>query len=140
MSWRPPAKFASSSRFEWQSRLRCGLWYVCCKCPCAALLSPFFLPLGSHNAKEAERKTSCIESLIQDEPLQPFLHLGSFFWIRRKGTIRKYASMGFIHAELLSNHITSCRSMLISVKVSYWMFLGFPSSDELASLDSASAC
>jgi len=48
--------------------------------------------------------------------------------------------MGSIHAGLLSGQSTSGKSMLLSVKVSHWMFLGFPSSEELANLDRASAC
>jgi len=39
--------------------------------------------------------------------------------------------MGSINVGLLSNHNTSSGPMLLSVKVSHWMFLGFPSSDEL---------
>jgi len=52
----------------------------------------------------------------------------------------RYAQIGSIQVGLLSNHNASCRSMLLSVIVSHWMFLGFPSSDQLASLDRVSAC
>ena len=51
----------------------------------------------------------------------------------------RYARIGFIHVGPLSDHNTWCRSMLLYVRVSHWMFLGFPSSDELAKLDRVSA-
>ena len=51
----------------------------------------------------------------------------------------RYTWMGSIHVELLYNHSTSWGYMLLSIRVSHLMLLGFQSSDELANLDSASA-
>lgn len=51
----------------------------------------------------------------------------------------RYARMGSNHVELQSNHNISWRSMLLSIMVSHRMFLGFLSSEELASFDSALA-
>jgi len=61
------------------------------------------------------------------------------FWSASIAPLARHARIGSIHVELLSNHNTSCGSMLLSIKVSHWMFLGFLSSDELVNLDNGSA-
>jgi len=69
-----------------------------------------------------------------------FFTLSASFGSTGRVPSMRHAPMGFVYVELLSSHSTSCGSMLLSIRVSHLIFLGFPSSNKLASLDSASAC
>ena len=69
-----------------------------------------------------------------------FLTLSASLGFEGSMPLVRDARIGSIHIGLLSNHNTSCGSMLLSVRVSHWIFLGFLSSNELASLDWASIC